>query len=243
MSLFVLSDTHLSTSDSKPMDVFGRRWQGYTEKLRRNWNAVVSSEDTVVVPGDISWAMFHDGALGDLAFINALNGKKLIGKGNHDYWWTSMKKLGALLEANNINTIDFLYNNAYFAEDFIITGTRGWYIDVSSANAPDGADYDKIVAREAARFELSLKAAEKLRAEHPDAEMLAFFHFPPVYNGYVCRPIIELLHKYGIRRTYYGHIHGVYDIPRSISFEDIRFTIASADYLNFTPLMIALSDS
>ncbi|MBO7148929.1 MAG: metallophosphoesterase [Clostridia bacterium] len=241
MALFVLSDTHLSLSDNKPMDVFGKRWQNYTERLNKSWNAVVEKDDTVVIAGDISWAMSYTGATEDFKFIHALNGKKIIGKGNHDYWWTSMKKLTGLLDELEIDSIRFLYNNALYDNGFIITGSRGWYVDENNKNAPDSADFDKIVAREVIRLEMSLKDGEKLREEHPEAEMLAFLHFPPVMGSFVCRPIVDLLHKYGVKRCYFGHIHSSYELPPHFDFEGIEFYITSADYLSFTPLKIRQS--
>ncbi len=238
MALFVLSDTHLSLSDNKPMDVFGKRWQNYTERLLRNWNAVVSPEDTVVIAGDISWAMSHTGAAEDFKFLDSLNGKKIIGKGNHDYWWTSMKKLNGLLDELGIDSIRFLYNNAYYDNGFIIAGSRGWYIDENNKNAPDSADFDKIVAREVIRLDMSFEYARKIKEEHTQAEILAFMHFPPVMGSFVCRPIIDSLKKNGVKRCYFGHIHGSYDVARCFEFEGIEFYITSADYLDFTPLMI-----
>lgn len=243
MSLYVLSDTHLSMSDNKPMDVFGARWSGYTDKLRTGWNRLITDEDTVVIAGDISWAMSHTGALEDLRFINALNGKKIIGRGNHDYWWTSLTKLNKLCAENNLNTISFLYNNAYCVENFIVCGSRGWYIDESNRKMPQEADYQKIVAREAIRLEISLEAAKKLHDEKLakdglDREILVFLHFPADFRGYVCREIVDVLKKYGIKRCYYGHIHGVYDIEGSEVSNGIRYTLTSADFLNFTPLIV-----
>lgn len=238
MALFVLSDTHLSLSDNKPMDVFGRRWQNYTDRLKRNWNAVVTSEDTVVIAGDISWAMSHRGAAEDLRFIHELNGKKIIGKGNHDYWWTSMKKLEELLNELKIDSIRFLYNNAYLECGYIIAGSRGWYVDENNKNAPESADFDKIVMREVIRLKLSLDEAMRLKKGAPDAPVIAFMHFPPVMGAFVCRPIIDMLKSYGIEKCYFGHIHGVYDIPPHFEYEGIEFHITSADYLEFTPLKV-----
>ena len=239
MALFVLSDTHLSFSDDKPMDVFGRRWQDYTYKLEKNWNSVVTSEDTVVIAGDISWAMSHMGAAKDFEFINRLNGQKIIGKGNHDYWWTSIKKLNEMLETFGYNTVRFLYNNAYLVDGYIIAGSRGWYFDENNRNAPENADFEKIVAREVIRLELSLAEAEKLRIKHGEAtEILAFLHFPPVYNGFECEQITDVLKRHGVKRCYFGHIHASYDIPRSFEQGGITYHITSADYLEFTPLKI-----
>lgn len=230
------------------MDVFGARWTGYTEKLKKRWNSVVDPEDTVVIAGDISWAMSHTGALEDLRFINSLNGKKIIGRGNHDYWWTSLTKLNAMCQENSLDSISFLYNNAYVAEDFIISGSRGWYIDQANKKMPEEADYDKIVAREAIRLEISLNEAKKLHDEALlkdgiDREILVFLHFPPDFRGYVCREIVDVLEKFGVRRCYYGHIHGVYDIPVSEVSGGIRYTLTSADFLDFTPLIIHADDN
>ncbi len=225
------------------MDVFGARWADYTEKLKTGWNRVVTDEDTVVIAGDISWAMSHTGALEDLRFINGLRGQKIIGRGNHDYWWTSLTKLNKLCEENGLTTLKFLYNNAYAVEDFIICGSRGWYIDESNRKMPQDADYQKIVAREAIRLEISLEAAkklheEKLREDGIDREILVFLHFPADFRGYVCSEIVAVLKKYGIKRCYYGHIHGVYDIPGSEVSNGIRYTLTSADFLNFNPLIV-----
>lgn len=248
MSLFVLSDTHLSISDNKPMDIFGSRWTGYTEKLKKRWNSVVEPEDTVVIAGDISWAMSHTGALADLRLLQQLNGKKIIGRGNHDYWWTSLTKLNKLCGEEGLTSLSFLYNNAYCVEDFIICGSRGWYIDEANKKMPEEADYQKIVAREAIRLELSLNEAVKLRdAKFAEdgvmREILVFLHFPPDFRGYVCREIVEVMQRFGVRRCYYGHIHGVYDIPRSTLSDGIRYTITSADYLDFIPMLILPDDN
>ena len=243
MSLYVLSDTHLSISDNKPMDVFGARWTGYTEKLRTRWNRVVTEKDTVVIAGDISWAMSHTGALEDLKFINSLNGQKIIGRGNHDYWWTSLTKLNAMCEDNGLDTIRFLYNNAYAIENFIVCGSRGWYIDESNRKMPQEADYQKIVAREAIRLEISLNEAKKLQEQKLQEdgilrEIIVFLHFPADFRGYVCREIVDVMKKFDVKRCYYGHIHGVYDIPRSEVSEGIKYTLTSADFLDFSPLPI-----
>ena len=243
MALFVLSDTHLSISDDKPMDVFGSRWSGYTQKLKERWNSIVSDTDTVVIAGDISWAMSSRGAVADLRFLDDLNGKKIIGRGNHDYWWTSMKKLGELCEAEGLRSLSFLYNNAIEAEGKIIAGSRGWYIDESNRRMPQNADYQKIVAREAIRLEISLSEAVKLReklkaVDNVTREILVFLHFPPDFRGYVCGEITSVLKKFGVRRCFFGHIHGVYDIPLRTMSDGIEYTITSADYLEFTPLRI-----
>lgn len=235
MALYCIADTHLSLVAKKPMDIFGSRWQGYTEKIVKGWNYVVSENDTVIIPGDISWGMTIDEAADDLRLIDKLNGKKYILKGNHDFWWQSHKKVNEFFKENNINSISLLHNNAVLCENKIICGSRGWFYDPKAS--PQNADSEKISAREVIRTEMSIKSALELRGE-TDTEIIAFFHFPPVYRDFVCRGIIDLLHKHQINRCYYGHIHGNYEIPQKISFENIDMTIVSADYLRFVPYLI-----
>ncbi len=240
MSVFAIADLHLSHTVNKPMDIFGSRWNGYTEKIEKRWRAVVSDDDTVIIPGDISWAMKIDEALEDFKFIDSLPGRKLIGKGNHDYWWSTMSKLNAFISENNIKTIDFLYNNAFIVEDYIVTGTRGWYVEEKFQNTQNDTDYSKIVAREAMRLELGLEQAIKLKSNSTDfnRSILVFLHFPPVFGDFVCDELIQTLLKYNIKNCYYGHIHGKYNIPRTFDFRGISFTLISADFLDFIPMII-----
>ena len=240
MSLYVLADTHLSLASDKPMDVFGSRWAGYMTKLDDGWHDTVTENDTVVIPGDISWAMSLEEALDDLWYLDDLPGKKIISRGNHDYWWNTVTKLTAFFDKHDIKTIKLLFNNAHAVDGTLIVGTRGWYPD--GKNAPADADYDKIAAREAGRLRLSIGAGLKLagdgQALAENTRMAAFFHFPPVYRDYVCRELVDILHEYRIDRCYYGHIHGVYDIPPCREFEGIDFIPVAADYLNFRPLRV-----
>lgn len=233
MSLFALADTHLSLFNDKPMDVFGNRWQDYASKLDRGWRAVVTPKDTVVLCGDISWGISLEEARLDLLYLDSLPGQKIISKGNHDYWWSTASKINRFFEENGITSIKLLHNNAIKAENVAVCGTRGWFSE--GKNAPREADFDKIVAREAGRLELSLNEGQKLGDVD---KTIVFLHFPPVYKDYVCREIIDVLKKYGVTEVCYGHIHGVYNIPPSFEFENIRFTITSADYLNFVPTLI-----
>ncbi|MBE6597841.1 MAG: serine/threonine protein phosphatase [Ruminococcaceae bacterium] len=239
MAIYSIADLHLSGSVDKPMDVFGHRWQGYFEKIETRWRAVVEENDTVVVPGDISWAMTLDEAETDLRFIDSLPGKKLIGKGNHDFWWQTMTKMNRFLEERDIRTIRFLYNNAYAVEDKVICGTRGWYVEEKfQQKARNNPDYDKIVAREAGRLELCLAEAENLCCETGAGEIVVYFHFPPVFGTFVCRELVEVMQRHEIKRCFYGHIHGVYNIPYHMEFEGIDMTIISADYLDFVPMRL-----
>jgi predicted phosphohydrolase len=215
------------------MDVFGNRWQNYAQKLDKGWRAVVTDRDTVIISGDVSWGISLEEARLDLLYIDSLPGQKIISKGNHDYWWSTAAKINRFFEENGIKTIKTLHNNAFAVDGITICGTRGWYNE--GKNAPKEADYDKIVAREAGRLELSIKEGLNISSTN---EMAVFLHFPPVYKDYVCQEIIDVLHKYNVKKVYYGHIHGVYNLPSSFEFDGITFTITSADYLNFVPLLV-----
>jgi predicted phosphohydrolase len=241
MSIFVIGDLHLSTnrSTNKSMEKFGRRWMGYTEKLRRNWEAVVSPEDTVVIPGDISWAMKMEEALSDFQFLESLPGKKLIGKGNHDFWWSTAAKMNAFFEENRITSVHILNNNAYLVENQVLCGTRGWFLDERQQVTVGSVDYDKIVNREVIRLKLSLDSAAALQKSCAEERgftppVSVFLHFPPVWVDFVCRPFVDTLHEYGDPDCYFGHIHGVYGAPRQTLFEGIRMHLISSDAMDFT---------
>lgn len=239
MSLFTMADLHLSTTTDKPMDIFGSRWQGYMEKIEKRWRAVVTDEDTVVIPGDISWALSLEESIGDLKFLDSLPGRKIIGKGNHDFWWSTVTKMKKLFAENGITTIDFLFNNAYNAEEYTVCGTRGWYVEEKMQATKFDTDYEKIVAREVSRLRTSLEEGKRIA---DGRTLLVFFHFPPVFRGFLCREIVDVLHEYGIRSCYFGHIHSLYNIPRTIEFEGIRMSLISADYLDFTPMIVMPCD-
>ena len=239
MSLFVISDLHLSIGDgvNKPMEVFGARWTDYTAKLEKNWRAVVTDEDDVVIAGDISWALKLDEAIPDLKFIDSLPGTKYIGKGNHDFWWSTAKKMNSLFEEHGITTIKFLYNNAYRLDKCVICGSRGWFTDKGQQHVVGEVDYDKIVNREVTRLRLSLNEAVKLRG-NDEIPIIVFLHFPPVWREFVCPEIIALLKEYNIKECYFGHIHGTYYVPKSFEYDGIRMILTSADFLNFAAMPI-----
>lgn len=239
MSLFAISDLHLSIGEgiNKPMEVFGARWGGYVDKLERNWRAVITKDDDIVIAGDISWALKLEDAETDLRFIDSLPGTKYIGKGNHDFWWSTASKMNAIFEKNGISTIKLLYNNAYELDDFIICGSRGWFADETQQKTVGDVDYEKIVNREVMRLKLSLDDAVRIRGER-SKEILVFLHFPPVWNGVVCNAILEVLNEYGVKKCFFGHIHGNYNIPRSFCHNGIEMTLTSADFLNFAAIPI-----
>ena len=233
MALFSISDLHLSLATPKTMDVFGHRWQGYMAKLEKNWRAVVSEGDTVVIPGDISWAMHLSEAERDLRFIHSLPGKKILGKGNHDYWWTTVGKMKKALAEWDIDSIDFLHNNAFETDEFVICGSRGWFIEERLQNI-DSADHAKIAAREALRLKASLDAG-KLLTGSKDKPLLVYLHFPPVSADFVCSEIVSLLKEYNVAQCFYGHLHGNYTVPRSFYHDGVKMTIIAADHLEFIP--------
>ena len=244
MSLFVMADLHLSSDGSKSMEVFGPRWKDYMQKIQKNWHLLVSDEDTVILPGDISWALKLEDAVDDLLFLDALPGKKLIGKGNHDFWWSTAAKMNALMEKHQISSLQILYNNAYLLEDRIVCGTRGWFVEESQQHTVGSTDYLKIVNREVIRLKLSLEAAKKLQQENGQAlPILVFLHFPPVWNGFVCREIVDTLHEYGVKTCYFGHIHGTYHTQRTTEFEGIKMILCAADALNFAPLPVFFEEN
>ena len=227
MSVYVIADLHLSHGADKPMDVFGAKWENHTEKLRENWLKTVSQEDTVVIVGDISWGLRFENAVDDLAFIHSLPGKKIISKGNHDFWWQSAKKLREYKEASGADSIEFLYNNAFYAEGIIICGTRGW-TDEASASEKD----KKIISREAGRLSLSMAQAKALKEEYPEGEIISFVHFPPTQS------LTDIMRENGVRKCYYGHLHGAHrdTLPQHIN--GIEVHLVSADFINFCPVKI-----
>ena len=227
MSLFAIGDTHLSFGVDKPMDIFGG-WSDYTERLEKHWRAVVSDDDTVVIAGDISWAMKLSEAKADFAFLHSLPGKKLIMKGNHDYWWQTKKKLDLFLAENGFDTIEILFNNAFRIGDFAVCGSRGWFYDAQTE-----AD-QKVILREAGRIRLSTDCAKQL-----GGEPILFLHYPPLTSEQCCREIVDTVKEAGIRRCYYGHLHGASTLfAYRGEFEEIKFDLISADFLGFCPKLV-----
>ena len=230
MSLYAIGDTHLSLGTDKPMDIF-HGWDNYFERLESNWKKLITDEDTVVILGDVSWAMKLENAAEDLAFINSLPGQKLILKGNHDYWWNTMSKMNGFLEENSFSTIKFIFNNAYRVGDYSICGTRGWFFDDTQQHS------EKVVKREAARLEASVKAGKEL-----GGEPLVFLHYPPVSISQICEPIYDVLLREGIKHCYYAHLHGqAVNFAFTSEKDGIKFELLSADYLKFCPKLIKLT--
>lgn len=229
MSIYAIADLHLSFGQDKPMDIFGDNWENHTEKIKKNWIEKVNKEDYVILPGDFSWATYLEDAKVDFEYLNQLPGHKILLKGNHDYWWTTITNMKKFLKENNFEKIDFLYNNSYCIEDKVIVGTRGW-------NILDNDEGSKMIHRENIRLTLSIEDAIKKYGK--GKEMIAFFHYPPITSNYANKEgnieLIKTLKKYQITKCYYGHLHGTSHKDAIEGENDgIIYQLISADYLNF----------
>ena len=227
MSLYAIADLHLSLSSGKPMNIFPG-WDNHVERLEKNWQTTVSPDDTVVVPGDISWAINFEEAKADFDFINRLNGHKVIMKGNHDYWWNSMAKMNRFLEENGFDTITIVHNNYYPYGEYGICGTRGWIKDTE-----EPADA-KVLAREAGRLETSIKAA-LAEGKKP----IVFLHYPPIFANDYNREILDVLFRYDIKTCYYGHLHGnAHRYAVCGEVDGINYQLIAGDFVQFCPKLI-----
>ena len=224
MSLYAIGDLHLSLGVPKPMDVFGGRWENYIEKIEQGFSTL-HDDDLTVICGDITWGMTMEEALEDFLFIDRLPGRKIILKGNHDYWWTTAAKAQRFFEEHDIKTISVLHNNCYFYGDIAICGTRGWFFEESKNDEHD----KKIMTRECMRLETSLKAAG-------DKRKFVFMHYPPKYQGYECPELLELLRKYEVEKCVYGHIHSAgCAFAFNGELDGTEHRLVSADHVYFIP--------
>ncbi len=227
MALYTIGDLHLSLGADKPMDVFGGAWAGYVDKLREGFSSL-NPEDTTVLLGDLSWAPGLGGAVEDFRFINGIPGRKLIVKGNHDYWWPTAAKFGKFCAEHGFENMELLHNNCKLYGETALCGSRGWFFEEDREGTHDG----KIYNRELMRLERSLQEAG-------DREKLCFLHYPPRYRGYQCPEILELLRRYGVGRCFYGHLHSdSHRLAVEGEHEGVTFSLVSADYVNFKPVRI-----
>ena len=226
MHIYAIGDLHLSFAAEKPMDVFGRRWADHAARLLAAWNETVAEDDLVLIPGDISWAMQLSQASPDLAFIGALPGKKLLLRGNHDYWWSSLNRVRAALP----DGVNALQNDAFDFGEYTIGGTRGW--TCPGANGFTAAD-EKIYRREAQRLELSLMRMAEGKTR------IVMTHFPPFCEPGFDTAFTALFSKYGVQYAVYAHLHGA---AHKLAFEGehngVQYLFAAADYLQFMPRRI-----
>lgn len=229
MAIYTIGDLHLSFNENKPMSIFGENWEGYEEKVKENWTKLVKEEDMVVLPGDFSWSMYLKDTYKDFEYLNNLPGKKLLLKGNHDYWWSTVNSMRNYIKENHFKNIDFIYNNAYEFENTIIVGTRGWAFG-------EDAESKRMIQREMARLELSIKNGIENYGENK--EIIAFLHYPPIINQNIqnneMNEFIRILKKYDIKKCYYGHLHGT-AIKEAVEEEyfGIVFKLVSADAIQF----------
>lgn len=242
MAVYVIGDLHLSISTNKPMDVFGPRWHDHDKLIEQNWKNKVKDSDTVIVPGDISWGMTLDEAKADFDFIEKLPGKKIFFKGNHDYYWQTSAKMNKFIAENDYKTLCFMHNNAMEVENFIICGTRGWYTDEKD-NLADFTTNSKIIDREVGRLKMSVEDAKRIHDQvksetGEDKEIIGFLHFPAYFKDYICEELIDVFAENGIKRVYYGHIHGNYTSSPRLSYRGVDFYLISADYILFNPIKI-----
>ena len=230
MAIYVIGDLHLSFSTNKPMEIFGKNWQNYEEKIKQDWLSKVKKEDTVILPGDFSWAMYLDETEKDFEFINNLPGKKILLKGNHDYWWSTVTSMRKYIYSKEFKNIDFLYNNSYEFENKIIAGTKGW-------NISEDQEDIRLTKREVARLELSIK--DGISKYGDDKEIIVFMHYPPLTKNYMKTEYTELMKKYNIKRCYYGHLHAnsIQDAIEG-NAEGIEYKLVSSDGLDFKLLKI-----
>lgn len=229
MALYAIGDLHLSLGAQKPMDVFGGNWVGYMDKLREGMS-VITEADTTVLLGDLSWALSIEGSRPDFAWIDQIPGRKIILKGNHDYWWSTAAKFYKFCEENGFSNQFILNNNHYEYEGYAICGTRGWFFEEERSGVHD----EKVFKRELMRLEASLRSAGEL-------PKLVFLHYPPRYRGYECREILDLLETYQVRRCFYGHLHGPsHKLAMEGLWNGVEFRLVSADFLDFQPFKVIL---
>ncbi len=239
MALFVLADTHLGSGIDKSMDLFGPRWENHAARLSAAWKAHVGAEDTVLVPGDISWALRLEEAVPDLKTLDDLPGRKILLRGNHDYWWQSLKQITELFEREGFDTLSVLQNNAVYLpeEHAVICGSRGW---LQPGDKQATGHDKKIYKREVNRLRLSLQKAIKLLEKFPGARLIAMLHYPPYGPERQPSEVTRLLSDYGVERAYYGHVHHA-GTPYAVTewpLDGVRYSLIAADHLDFTPYRI-----
>lgn len=227
MSIYTIADLHLSFGTEKPMDVF-QGWDDYLYRLEKNWHNLISDDDTVIIPGDISWGIDLEQATPDLLYINSLPGNKILIKGNHDYWWPTKNKSNRFFIENNICSIQMLYHDSILIGKTAICGTRSWFYE-------EGDEGSKVYRRELLRLKMSLDEAKKLQ---PD-EIIVFLHYLPIYGEYIYSDYIKLMKSYEVKRCFYGHLHGssIYAAFNG-QYDGIEFRLVSADALRFCPLYV-----
>ena len=219
LSIYAISDLHLSLKNNKPMDIFGNEWKNHDEKKKKDWKEKVKENDLVLLPGDFSWATYLEDTYPDFEYLNNLPGKKILLKGNHDYWWSTITSMRKYLEENSFKNIDFLYNNSYCFEEHIIVGTRGW-------SALEEGDTEKMIKRECARLELSF--LDSIKKYGKDKPIIVCMHYPPM------KEFLAIMKKYNAKICLYGHLHGKQQLEvKEGIVNGVNLLMVSSDYLQF----------
>lgn len=229
MAIYAISDLHLSFNTDKPMDIFGKIWENYEEKIKENWINEINENDLVLLPGDFSWSTYLKETIKDFEYLNELPGKKILLKGNHDYWWSTLKSMREFLEENDFKNIDFLHNNSFEYEGYIIAGTRGW-------TQSESEEDKRLVKRELLRLELSIQDGIKRYGD--DKPIIICMHYPPIVNE-IRSEFAELMGKYNVKQCIYGHLHG--NLQLGIiegNINGIEYKMVSCDYTHFKPIKI-----
>ncbi len=231
MAVYTISDLHLPLGIDKPMDIFGKSWANYVERLCDNWLSLIKPEDTVVLGGDFSWATYLEESEKDFEYLNALTGRKILLKGNHDYWWTTANKLNTFTKEHNFQNIEFLHNNFFEADGIAIAGTRGWLCPQGAMNEENS----RIYARELLRLEASIKAAKNAGCEN----IAVFMHYPPLLKDFRQNPMTELLEREEITRCYFGHLHKSGSQNAFTGTQNgVKYILTAADFLEFMPILV-----
>lgn len=236
MAIYAISDLHLSFGVNKPMNIFGKVWDNYEETIKQNWLQTVKEEDTVIIPGDISWAMTLNESIKDFEYINNLPGKKIILRGNHDYYFSTKTKMLNFFEEQGFKDIQIIHNTAIEVEDYIICGSRGW-----GKTENNNAEQDKkIIAREEIRLKNSLEQGKKLQdeclARGEKKEIIVALHFPPFISNFV-----KLMEEYNVKTCIYGHLHGYgHNMIKEGIIGNIDYKFVGCDYTGFK--LIKLSE-
>ncbi len=233
MSIYAIGDLHLSFGKNKPMNIFGEKWENYEEKLEKNWNEIVKDEDVVLLPGDFSWATYLKDTIQDFEYLNKLKGKKILLKGNHDYWWTTLKSMREFLKENNFSNIDFIFNSSFECDEAMIVGTRGW-----SLNETENSE--KMLKREVSRLELSIKNAIE---KNNNKKIICMMHYPPITRNMIEMKqeseYLNIMKKFNIKDCIYGHLHAKsYNDSIEGLVDGINLRLVSSDYLEFKPVKI-----
>lgn len=229
MRVFSIADLHLGFAVDKPMSIFGSNWNNHPARIEKSWKTVVNESDMVLIPGDISWGINFTQAEPDLTFLDSLPGTKCISRGNHDYWWSSFRKV-----SNFVGTsITVLQRNAVDCGPFILAASKGWNTPLWDGYKP--SEDAKLYERELARMKMALDKAEQLRKQ--GQKLIYMMHFPPVANGEPSE-FAELLADSAVSVCLYGHLHGSWCEQVNMEYKGVKYLLTSADYLNFKPLDI-----